>query len=345
MLPSRHKLPSPPRAYAYCEQHASTKHLFITTLSKPSDSARTHPARALRPLKAFRHTPPMGFPHRYATPLLAPTLAWRNTDSKGRVLLSISRLGFRGSSPTPPTPLVPTPRPSSWRCAQGGSFCLPPSRCQPASSGSLAGSLAATAPAQPTTIASTQSSSPWNVLVEPPAATPHMLPSIVLSRPSGRLKLNFLGPPPTPPAPSVTIYKYGSPASDDPSSSPGAGSPNIFVEHLDRLPPGFEWTSIPIIPSTKHIREKILLLTVKRGPTLSNFELLDILEEDPYTRDTVYHGAHSDYIRLRRLYFEFFDPRHQEALIRYCSNLTPPARDPPPGAICSRPVSGPALVW
>ncbi|KDQ13394.1 hypothetical protein BOTBODRAFT_175695 [Botryobasidium botryosum FD-172 SS1] len=279
-------------------------------------SARIHysgtsPARALRPLKAFRRTSPLGFPHRYATPLLAPTLAWRNTDSKGRIFLSISRSSLD----------IPLSHPSH-------AFGAHAKVVFPTSSGSLAGPSAVTAPARPTTSESTQSSSPWSVHAEPLAATPPMLPSIVLSGPSGRLKLNFSGPQPTPPAPSATIYKYGSPASDVPASSPGDGSPSTFVERLDRLPPGFEWTSIPIIPSTKHIREKILLLAIKHGPALSNFELLDILEEDPYTDGTIYHASHSDYIRLRRLYFEFFDPRQQEALVRYCSDLTPP---PSPG--------------
>ncbi|KDQ16643.1 hypothetical protein BOTBODRAFT_172763 [Botryobasidium botryosum FD-172 SS1] len=307
LLPSRRKLPSPPRAYAYREQRASTKRLFITALSKPSDSARIHPARALRPLKAFRRTPPVGFPHRYETPRITPTLAWRNTNSKGRAILALSRSSLD----------IPLSHPSH-------AFGAHAKVVFPASLGSLAGHLAATAPALPTTTVSTQSSSLWSVRAEPTAATPPMLPSIVLSGPSGQLTLNFSGRRPTPPAPSATIFKYGSPASTDPASSPGGGSPNTFVERLDRLPPGFEWTSIPVIPSTKHIREKLLLLAVKRGPALSNFELLDILEEDPYTNDTIYHAAHSDYIRLRRLYYEFFDPRQQEALLRYCSDLTPP---------------------
>ncbi|KDQ11799.1 hypothetical protein BOTBODRAFT_176994 [Botryobasidium botryosum FD-172 SS1] len=275
LLPSRRKLPSPPRTYAYREQRASTKRLFITALSKSSDSSRTHPARALRPLKAFRRTPPMGFPHRYETPPIAPTLTWRNTNSKGRAILSLSRSSLD----------IPLSHPSHAKVVF------------PASLGSLAGPSVATAPARPTTTDSTQSSSPWNVHAVPHDATLPTLPSIVLSGPSGRLTLNFSAPQPTPPAPSVMIYKYGSPASAEPTSSPGDGSPNIYVERLDRLPPGFEWTSIPVIPSTKHIREKILLLAVKRGPALSNFELLDILEEDPYTNDTVYHAAHSDYIR------------------------------------------------
>ncbi|KDQ06308.1 hypothetical protein BOTBODRAFT_181732 [Botryobasidium botryosum FD-172 SS1] len=253
----------------------------------------------------------MGFPHRYETPIIAPTLAWRNTNSKGRAILALSRSSLD----------IPLSHPSH-------AFGAHAKVVFPASSGSHAGHSAATAPALPTTTESTQNSSLWNARAVPTAATPPTLPSIVLSGPNGRLTLNFSGPRPTPPAPSATIYKYGSPASSDPVSSPGDGSRSMYVERLDRLPPGFEWTSIPVIPSTKHIREKILLLAVKRGPALSNFELFDILEEDPYTSGTIYHAAHSDYIRLRRLYYEFFDPRQQEALLRYCSDLTPP---PHPG--------------
>ncbi|KDQ06551.1 hypothetical protein BOTBODRAFT_181480 [Botryobasidium botryosum FD-172 SS1] len=248
MLPSRRKLPSPPRAFAYREQRASTKRLFITAVSKPSDSARTHPARALRPLKAFRRMPPMGFPHHYATPLLAPTLAWRNTDSKGRILLSLSRSALD----------IPLSHPSH---AFGAHAKVVFVEMRPRQ---LILPIPLTLPAR-------QFGAPAALRT----ATPPTLPSIALSGPSGCLTLHFLGPQPTPPAPSVTIYKYGSPASNDPDFSPGPGSPNISVERLDRLPPGFEWDAIPVIPSTKHIREKILLLAVKKGPCLSNFELLD----------------------------------------------------------------------
>ncbi|KDQ12618.1 hypothetical protein BOTBODRAFT_176298 [Botryobasidium botryosum FD-172 SS1] len=33
----------------------------------------------------------MGFPHRYKTPTLTPTLTWRNTNSKGRAILALSQ--------------------------------------------------------------------------------------------------------------------------------------------------------------------------------------------------------------------------------------------------------------
>ncbi|KDQ05859.1 hypothetical protein BOTBODRAFT_182146 [Botryobasidium botryosum FD-172 SS1] len=83
--PTRRILPSPPRAYAYLEQRASTKSLFVTAVQQP--------ARRLRPLKAFRRLDPLdllAFPYRHQAPTLAPTLTWCNTDVRGRALLATS---------------------------------------------------------------------------------------------------------------------------------------------------------------------------------------------------------------------------------------------------------------
>ncbi|KDQ05515.1 hypothetical protein BOTBODRAFT_182498 [Botryobasidium botryosum FD-172 SS1] len=86
--PSRRILPSLPRAYAYLEQRASVKSLFVTAVQQP--------ARPLRPLKAFRRLDPLDpldplvFPYRHQAPTLAPTLTWRNTDIRGRALLATS---------------------------------------------------------------------------------------------------------------------------------------------------------------------------------------------------------------------------------------------------------------
>ncbi|KDQ11748.1 hypothetical protein BOTBODRAFT_177127 [Botryobasidium botryosum FD-172 SS1] len=93
VLPSRRILPSPPRAYAYMEQRLSRKSLFITSIAKPHSATGTcsHPARALRPLKVFRRLGLLAFPHRHAAPIIAPTLAWRNTNTKGRAILSFAR--------------------------------------------------------------------------------------------------------------------------------------------------------------------------------------------------------------------------------------------------------------
>ncbi|KDQ15176.1 hypothetical protein BOTBODRAFT_174026 [Botryobasidium botryosum FD-172 SS1] len=76
--PSRRILPSPPRAYAYLEQRASAKSLFVTAVQQP--------ARRLRPLKAFRRLDPLD----PLAPTLAPTLTWRNTNVRGRALLATS---------------------------------------------------------------------------------------------------------------------------------------------------------------------------------------------------------------------------------------------------------------
>ncbi|KDQ13314.1 hypothetical protein BOTBODRAFT_175626 [Botryobasidium botryosum FD-172 SS1] len=83
--PSRRILPSPPRAYAYTVQHATLKVIHVT--------AGRRPLRRLRPLQAFRKSrfAPQAVPvAAISAPILAPTLAWRHTDAKGRMLLATS---------------------------------------------------------------------------------------------------------------------------------------------------------------------------------------------------------------------------------------------------------------
>ncbi|KDQ11441.1 hypothetical protein BOTBODRAFT_177276 [Botryobasidium botryosum FD-172 SS1] len=80
--PSQRILPSPPRAFAYHCQRQFPKSIFITALH--------HRTRRLRPYRGLRATPPGLFPHRLQIAPLAPTLAWRNTNTKGRMFLRLT---------------------------------------------------------------------------------------------------------------------------------------------------------------------------------------------------------------------------------------------------------------
>ncbi|KDQ06314.1 hypothetical protein BOTBODRAFT_181715 [Botryobasidium botryosum FD-172 SS1] len=249
MLPSRRILPSPPCAYAYMEQHLSHKSVFITSITKPPSAtgACSHPAHALRPLKAFWRLGLLEFPTCHMAPILAPTLTWRHTNTKGRAILSFA-------CSLDPIPLSHTSH--------------------------AFGSRLKVMHVGPTTIASTLSSSPSSARAATLSVTLLASPLIAPSRPNGRLTPSPLAPHRQVLAPSAMTSPTGSPTSSNPASSPGDGLLSIYSAHLVLLPYGFEWATVPNIPATLTLREAIAFYAFDKR-VLPFAELRPLLQQLP----------------------------------------------------------------
>ncbi|KDQ06017.1 hypothetical protein BOTBODRAFT_181993 [Botryobasidium botryosum FD-172 SS1] len=135
-------------------------------------------------------------------------------------------------------------------CSLDGSSSLSPLPPLRETLRSPAKSSPAIAPSQPTTTAYTQNYSPSNV-------------PVVLT-------------------PLLTTSLTGYPSSDAPASSPGDGSPSTFWGRLVPVPSGFEWATIPVLPSTNLLRDTIVYTTLDNH-ILTPFKLRQLIEVLPQT--------------------------------------------------------------
>ncbi|KDQ07372.1 hypothetical protein BOTBODRAFT_180796 [Botryobasidium botryosum FD-172 SS1] len=202
-------------------------------------------------------------------------------------------------SPTPPTPLAPISKSCMWECGLEGSSSLSPLPSLPRSSASPAGSSLGTAPHLPTITAYTRNSSPSSVLL----------------------------------APSATTSPTGSPASADPTSSPGDGLQSTYLARLGLLPSGYEWAAIPNIPATRILRETIAFYAFDKKVLPYN-ELKPLLAHIPDPSCLSYGDAYNDYRRLRTAFEELLTTDHAGRILpQNCANRPRlPSSEPGPSS-------------
>ncbi|KDQ13092.1 hypothetical protein BOTBODRAFT_175958 [Botryobasidium botryosum FD-172 SS1] len=273
--PSRRILPSPPRAYAYLEQRASAKSLFVTAVQQP--------ARRLHPLKAFRRLDPLDplvFPYRHQAPTLAPTLTWRNTDMCGRVLLATSLYAND----------IPLDHSAS---LFGASLCviwvnMRPRRLQ--------------VPI-PLHLSGTQFTYAARVF-SGHCPSPYYYGKMGLFGYSSACPCGF--PAGSSAHVALATSTTGSHASSAPASLPGDGSQTGYWGLQVRLPHGFKWIKIPHNHHTADLRTAIAIHACayeEYTPT----DLIDNLQAEGLY-DVSLADAYYDYYRLRASYWHECDP-------------------------------------
>ncbi|KDQ15175.1 hypothetical protein BOTBODRAFT_174024 [Botryobasidium botryosum FD-172 SS1] len=318
--PSRRILPSPPRAYAYLEQRASAKSLFVTAVQQP--------ARRLRPLKAFRRLDPLDplvFPYRHQAPTLAPTLTWRNTDVRGRALLATSL--YANDIPLDHSAsLFGASLNVVWINMRPRQLQVPIPLHLPGTHFTYAAR-----------VFSGHCPSPYYYgkmgLFGYSASCPCGFPigssaHIALACP---LRSLWAGP-------SSRTSTIGSHASSAPASLPGGGSQTGYWGLQVRLPHGFKWIKIPHNHHTIDLRTAIAIHACafeEYTPT----DLVDNLRAEGLY-DVSLADAYYDYYRLRAAFRHERDPSVRAIIDRYLTNATshrdfgPAARGymGPPGA-------------
>ncbi|KDQ14298.1 hypothetical protein BOTBODRAFT_174802 [Botryobasidium botryosum FD-172 SS1] len=255
----------PPHAYAWMEQRRSRKTLFITAIARPpaATGARSHPARSLRPLRAFRHAGTQTFPLLSQTPVLAPTVAWRKTDAKGRALLAFA-------SVVDPIPLTHPSHTFSAHCKVVYVGVRPRWLLEP---------IPFTTPARDFAFACRVFSGHCPSPAYYHRIHPELFPLECLCGfspcDSAHVALD---------CPLRADWAHTTPPfdSDGPASSPGSGSPSTFWGRLAPVPSGFEWATIPITPATNLLRDTIAYAALDDA-VLSPFELRQLIEVLPQT--------------------------------------------------------------
>ncbi|KDQ06105.1 hypothetical protein BOTBODRAFT_181919 [Botryobasidium botryosum FD-172 SS1] len=277
--PSRRILPSPPRAYAYTVQRATLKVIHVT--------AARRPLRRLRPLQVFRKSrlAPQAVPvPAISAPVLAPTLAWRHTDAKGRMLLATSsfandlpenhnadhfgavlRVGWTAMRPRRlhlPIPLRLPAREFSYAARVFSGHCVAPAY--------LGSAIFADQDwFSPTCTSGRQGTCP------PSAIVPLSKTSTTTSR-----------------------------ACSAPASSHGGGTLTAVSGPLVWLPHGFNWRRVPTTPEYQSLRDTLALYALHHEeilPSVLAYELERTLP--PSTPYYPVSMAYLDYRRLRQAYF------------------------------------------
>ncbi|KDQ08129.1 hypothetical protein BOTBODRAFT_191990 [Botryobasidium botryosum FD-172 SS1] len=310
--PSRRILPSPPRAYAYTVQRATLKVIHVT--------AGRHPLHRLRPLQVFRksqlapqvvpvRTPESpnicpirkskiseGFPGSFpvaaiSAPILAPTLAWRHTDAKGRMLLATSF--FTNNLPeNHNADHFGAVLRVDWTAMRPRRLHLPISLRLPAREFSYAARVFSGHCVAPAYLGSAMFAdqdwfSPACECGDPRGSSAH----IVFECP-----LRHIWAPGT-----STIISQDCSA---PASLPGGGTQTAVSGPLVWLPHGFNWRRVPTTPEYQSLRDALALYALHHEeilPSVLAFELERTLPAStPYYPVSM---AYLDYRRLRQAYF------------------------------------------
>ncbi|KDQ18921.1 hypothetical protein BOTBODRAFT_170908 [Botryobasidium botryosum FD-172 SS1] len=276
--------------------------LHVTTARRP--------LRRLRPLQAFRKSrlAPQAVPvPAVSAPVLAPTLAWRHTDAKGRMLLATSffandlpenhnadhfgavlQVGWTAMRPHRlhlPIPLrLPARevfRGPATQHASSPDTASPPPTWAPPSSPIRTGSA-------PPVSADTLAGRPLTLYSTAPSGT------------SGRQGTC----PPSAIVPSSRTSTTTSRACSAPASSHGGGTLTAVSGPLVWLPHGFNWRCVPTTPEYQSLRNALALYALHHEeilPSVLAYELERTLPAStPYYPVSM---AYLDYRRLRQAYF------------------------------------------